>query len=465
MSELSKETVDEILRHGRIYEVGGAVRDRMLTGKPVTHDRDYLVTGIDYFNLSQILKKTGHVNLVGRSFGVIKYTEYRGDTPTTFDISLPRTEHSTGLGHKDFEVRYDPSLTIEDDLVRRDFTINAMALELGSNSVIDPLGGAEDIQRKLIRMVYPESFQDDPLRMLRAIGFAARFEFEIEEKTLTAIRDHADLIQTVSAERIADELRKLLERADRPSHGFRLMEKSGLLKEILPELQHCVGVDQPGPFHAFDVFEHTLHCIDASPKDFRVRLAALFHDINKPQTKREVERSGEPGATFYSHEVKGAQTARDIMNRLRLSRELISQVTTLVERHMFTTDVTDKGRRRLMRRVGVPLIFDLLDLRRADVVAQGKGGITDDVDQFEADIRAELDKKSPLSIGDLALDGRDVMRILNIRPGHQVGQVLDYLLEQVLDDPSVNTEERLTVLTIEYFNSVDKGSNDKEADL
>lgn len=465
MNQLSPETIEAVLEKGRMYEVGGTVRDRLLAGRPMSVDRDFLVTGIGYDELSHILRQFGQVNLVGRSFGVIKYTEYRDGEPVTFDISLPRTEHSTGVGHKDFEVRYDPALSIEDDLVRRDFTINAMAIALGTDEIIDPLDGQADLQKRLIRMVYPQSFNDDPLRMIRAMGFAARFEFDIEEETFAAIKANARLIQTVSAERIAEELRKLLERSEKPSQGFRLMEKSGLLAEILPELQDCVNVEQPGGYHAYDVFEHTLRTVDACPKELRVRLAALFHDINKPQTKRGVVREGMPGVTFYGHETHGATTAKKIMRRLRFSNELIKQVSTLVDRHMFTTDVTDKGMRRLLRRVGIPLIFDLLDLRRADVIAQGMGGTTEDVDEFEARIRAELNQKPPLSLSDLAIDGGDVMRIVGVGPGREIGQVLNYLLEQVLDDPNMNTPEKLAELAKEYYKSAIDRSNPKEADL
>ncbi len=460
---MSKEVVSEILKKGRIYEVGGAVRDRLLHRADMTKDRDYLVTGIPYKELTRILEPHGSVSLVGRSFGVIKFTQFFGGEPVTFDIALPRTEHSTGSGHKDFAVTYDPELSIEDDLVRRDFTVNAMAWALDNNELVDPFGGQVDLQKRQIRMVYQESFTDDPLRMLRAIQFAARFEFSIEEHTFHAIKENASLITTVSSERIAEELTKLLTLSQKPSHGFRLMESSGLLKEILPELQECVGVRQPGGYHKYDVFEHTLHTIDATPPTLRLRLAALFHDIKKPQAKREVG----DGATFYGHEVMGAKAAEQVLNRLRFSKNLIREVVTLVDRHMFTTDVSPKGMRRLIRRVGVPLIFDLLDLRRADVVAQGMGGTTEDVDEFEADIRDELERKSPFSIGDLALDGNDIMEMFSLQPGPIVGKILDYLLEQVLDNPSQNAAETLKELAIDYYNSLNAkihDSNNKDAD-
>jgi len=264
---------------------------------------------------------------------------------------------------------------------------------------------------------------------------------------------HAALIRSVSAERIADEINKLLVLAENPSIGFRLMQKSGLLREIIPEFDLCVGVRQPGPFHAHDVFEHTLCVIDAAPPNLRVRLAALFHDIRKPQAKRPTP---DGRATFYGHEVTGARTAVDVLGRLRYSNDVIEEVSTLVERHMFTTDVTDKGLRRLVKKVGVDLIFDLLDLRRADVVGQGMGGKTDDVDQFEAAIRAELASKPPFGYSDLALNGNDLMEMFSLSPGPTVGKILAYLMEKALDDPKVNTVEKMTDLARTYYEEIRK---------
>jgi tRNA nucleotidyltransferase (CCA-adding enzyme) len=447
MSHLSQKTVAAILKMGRIYEVGGVVRDRLLSKSIATKDCDYLVTGVEYDELSHLLKQHGRVDLVGRSFGVIKYTQYTDGEGHTFDLTLPRREHSTGWGHKEFAVSFDPSLPVEEDLVRRDFTVNAMAVALDNNELIDPLNGRLDLENRQLRMVYPTSFEDDPLRMLRAVQFAARFNFMIEPDTFRAIRKNAGLIETISAERIAEELNKLLSLAPTPSSGFRLMETLGLLKVILPELQNCVGVDQPGGYHKYDVFEHTMHIMDTCDSRLSLRMAGLFHDITKPIAKRLVEG----GATFYGHEGTGAKVAASVLKRLRYSNDFIKQVTTLVERHMFTTDVTPKGLRRLVRRVGVDLIFDLLDLRRADVVAQGMGGTTEDVDQFETDIRAELMRKPPLSVTDLTLDGSDIMRIFKIEPGPLVGQILNYLLEKVLDDPNANNSETLASFAREYI--------------
>ena len=445
-----------------MYEVGGAVRDRLMSSKTAVKDRDYLVTGIPYDRLEELLRPHGRVDLVGRSFGVIKFTQFKGETSTTFDLTLPRKEFSTGTGHKDFSVSFDPNLSVEDDLTRRDFTINAMAVDVADDRLIDPLNGQQDIEANQIRMVYDDSFKDDPLRMLRAIQFAARFGFTIEPKTYDAIVANVSLVQSVSLERIAEELNKLLVLAETPSTGFRLMQQTGMLKELLPELDDCVGVDQPGPYHMYDVFEHTMHALDAAPQRLHVRLAALFHDINKPQARRLTDT----GATFYGHEMTGARTAKAVLKRLRYSNDMIDEVCTLVERHMFTTDVTDKGLRRLVKRVGVNLIFDLLDLRRADIHAQGRGGTWEDVDQFEANIRAELERKPPFSISDLAIDGHDIMKMFNLTPGKAVGAVLDHLLECVLDDPEDNAREMLESKAREFYQSYisnSKYNKDEEA--
>ncbi|UCD63595.1 MAG: HD domain-containing protein [Candidatus Zixiibacteriota bacterium] len=459
MCKLSQEAIEDILRSGRIFEVGGAVRDRFLFEGRSAKDRDYLVTGVPYDDLTAILKTHGRVDLVGRSFGVIKFTQHVKGVPHTFDITLPRKEHSTGIGHKDFRVDFDPHLSVEDDLRRRDFTINAMAFALDNDELVDPLGGRLDLKNRQLRMVYEQSFRDDPLRMLRAVQFAARFKFIIEPQTYQALRDNAALIKTVSAERIAEELDKLLELAPAPSEGLRLMQTVGLMKEILPELEEGIGVDQPGGFHKYDVYEHTLRVIDACPPDLLLRMAALFHDITKPQHRQLTDT----GASFYGHERTGARTARRVLSRLRYPGDFTRDVSTLVERHMFTTGVTDKGLRRLVRRVGLKLIFPLLDLRRADVVGQGMGGSTDDVDRFETDIKAELDKKPPFTFSDLAVDGHEIMRLFGIEPGEDVGRILSYLLECVLDDPALNEKEKLQQLASQYYqqNIANKNSNEE----
>jgi len=468
ISGLSEGLLQAILAKGKLYLVGGSVRDRLIHPDLESKDADLLVTGIPLEELTQLLRTFGRMDLVGRSFGVLKFTPFPDTlhpTPYTLDVSLPRKEASTGVGHKDFTVDYVHNLPVEADLGRRDFTINAMAYPLDEETVkgerlkvkettlIDPYHGREDLKDKLIRIVNPTAFEEDPLRMLRAVQFAARFEYAIEEETFRAMRQHARLIATVSPERIQEELAKLLTKADKPSIGLFLMQRSGLMKEALPELEEGVGCDQPGGYHAHDVFKHTLMAVDASPKALIPRLAALFHDVAKPRT-REVY---DGGATFYGHDKMGAEITEVALSRLKYSNEVIGRVVRLVSAHMFQGPETEKGLRRLIRKVGEDQIFTLLDLRRADIVAQGKGGSSKDVDVFEKIIREEMAKKPPLSTRDLAIDGKDVMQEFGLTPSPLVGKVLNNLLEAVLDEPGLNRREVLLDLAERYLEAHIKG--------
>lgn len=446
---MKDEVVQAILAEGRMYEVGGCVRDSLMRRNVGAKDHDYLVCGLSLDRLQALLGRFGRVDLVGKSFGVIKFTPHDDavQPSPTYDISLPRKEVSTGLHHREFDVDFDPSLPVESDLGRRDFSINAMARDLRDGTIIDPFNGRADIDRGIIRMVNPQAFAEDPLRMLRAVQFAARFEFEIDKTTYQALIDNVDLIATVSPERIAEELNKMLTRAERPSIGLRLMQETGLMKHIIPELELTVDCDQPGGFHAYDVFEHTVRIVDACPPRLHLRLAALFHDITKPVHKRLTDT----GATFYGHEISAATVAKDVLRRLRYSNDIIHDVSLLVEKHMFTTDVGPKGLRRFIRKVGQRLIPDLLDLRRADVVAQGMGGTTGDVDEFQQEIIDEIDRKPPFGRSDLALNGRDVMDIFDLEQSPLVGDVLDYLMEKVLDNPDDNTRDTLIDYARQYL--------------
>lgn len=447
--------MQEIISEGSMYEVGGCVRDSLLNRKLDSKDRDYLVCGITLPRLQEILMRHGRVDTVGKSFGVVKFTPFNGgsETGATCDISLPRSEKSTGAGHTDFEVDFDPTLPVDADLVRRDFSINAIARDLRDGNLIDPCGGQADLNKRLIRMVSQQSFEEDPLRMLRAVQFAARFEFEIEPETYRSLVDNVDLIATISQERIAEELNKMLTRADKPSIGLRLMQETGLMKHIIPEMEAAVGCDQPGGFHAHDVFEHTVRIVDACPPRLHLRLAALFHDITKPLHKRLTDT----GATFYNHEVTGAGVAEKVLSRLRYSNDIIRDVMLLVERHMFTTDVGPKGLRRFIRRVGQRLIPDLLDLRRADVLAQGMGGNTDDVDQMEQAIADEILRKPPFGRSDLALNGSDVIRIFDLDESPMIGDIFDHLMEKVLDNPDDNDREILMKYVKQYIEEKSEG--------
>lgn len=451
MSEsLNPELIEKITGRGKLYEVGGSVRDSLIDPDIEIKDRDYLVTGIPYDQLAEILGRYGRVDLVGKSFGVIKFTQ-RG-SKSTVDVVIPRKEISTGTAHRDFRVDYDPELPVEEDLKRRDFTINAIARAIPSGEIIDPYNGREDIKGKSIRIVFSDSIIEDPLRTLRGAQFAARFEFEIEPETLQKMKEAAHLIDTISPERISEELNKMLLKAEKPSIGFRYLLDIGILERIMPYLARCVGVEQPGGYHKWDVFDHTMVCVDNAPKKLNVRLACLFHDLGKPATKEIVE----DGATFYGHDRLSTRMAANIMQNLKYSNDLIDQVKILVERHMFSDQAGEKGVRRLIRAVGVDLIYDLIELRRADIIAQGMGQDPAEVDEFEARVTAEIEKKSPFGIKDLAINGNDLMEVFSLEEGPGIGQILNHLLEIVLDTPEYNTREKLLSEARDFLrNSVD----------
>ncbi|MCU0606475.1 MAG: HD domain-containing protein [Candidatus Edwardsbacteria bacterium] len=466
---LPSSLIASINARGRLYEVGGAVRDRLRYAVSLDtgaidparfwgyapEESDYLVTGMPLDELTGILRGCGRVELVGKAFGVLKFKlELADRTARTVDVALPRRERSTGRGHRDFEIEYDPDLPVAEDLRRRDFTINAIALQLHETParaigrsplgyIIDPFGGLRDIRDNVIRMVDPAAFEQDPLRMLRACQFAARFEYALERGTFEAITTHAALVGTVPPERVQQELNKMLARAEQPSIGLWLMQRSGLMAAVLPELAAGAGVDQPGDFHRYDVFQHSIKTVDHVPRDkgLVLRLAALLHDVAKPGCR---ERCG-GRVHFYGHDRQGELTARAVLERLRYPRDTVQAVCTLVRQHMFAYPETEKGLRRLIAKTGVPGLYDLIDLRRADILAQGRSGpdATAVLDQFEQLATAEIGQNRPFSLADLAVDGDDLQREFGLRPGPAVGRLLAHLLEHVLEHPARNHRDAL----------------------
>ncbi len=420
-----------------LYLVGGTVRD-ILRGAPVEAiDEDYLVSGIGLEDLAGILERFGTLNLVGRSFGVIKFTAAGG---RTVDISLPRTEFSTGPGHRDFDVSFDPSLPVERDLERRDFTINSMAFDLGSSVVVDPLGGREDLDRGLLRVNRDDSFREDPLRMLRGAQFMARFGLAVEEGTRACMRRDRALVASVSAERVRDELTKLLVLAPKPSAGFMFMHEEGILEIVLPELDRTYGETQ-NEYHPDDVFMHSLRSCDLAPADIVLRWSALLHDVGKKDRKQVVG-----GRTvFYRHEQDGARMAGEILGRLRYPRETQARVVHLIEHHMFnvTDEWSDGAVRRFISRVGKESVGDLLALREADGRSRGDEAVAAQNERIRARMRRIAESDAAFKITDLAVGGREVIDALGIEPGPGVGAVLKELLELVLEDPGKNTREDL----------------------
>lgn len=434
-----------------IYEVGGPVRDQLM-GRAVK-DRDFLIRHLSVNQIKKILEPFGQVTLAGKSFGVIKFTAHN-EKNLVVDFALPRKEKSIGVGHKDFDVDFDPELTVAEDLGRRDFTVNAMAKEILSGKIIDPYDGQTDLENKILKQVFPSAFKDDPLRLMRAIQFAARFEFEIEDETWKSMIKHAELISTVSAERIAEEIGKLLT-AQKPSVGFRYMRDCGLLNHVIPELNALVGIEQdkqPGE----DVFDHTMRVLDAARTDSAIEhagdidlmVAALLHDIGKAKTSRYHEPSRR--IVFFSHQIVSKKMAKLWLKKMKMTTIGVDteKVLSLIEHHMFETKAffTDKAIRRFISKVGPDLIFTLLDLRLADNrggkhPAGIKGAL-----RLKKRIKEEIDRKPPFSTKDLAISGYDLID-MGIPEGPKIGMILSNLVYLVLDNPELNTREHLLALS------------------
>jgi len=433
-----------------VFEVGGTVRDRLRghAGKDV----DYLVRLLTIKQLSAVLRPFGKVATVGQVFGVLKFTPHQ-HPDQTIDFSLPRREQSTGVGHRDFDVDFDPQLSAKADLGRRDFTVNAMALNIETEELIDPFGGKKDLDEKILRQVFPRAFEEDPLRLLRAIQFAARFGLAIEEETWASMREHAQLITTVSPERITEEFKKLLS-ATKPSLGFDLMHDCGLLKHILPEVDAMKEIEQdkqPGE----DVYDHTMRALDASRGDHAIQnrgnlelmFSVLLHDIGKTLTSRYHEPSQR--IVFFGHQMASARMARKIMKRLNIETIGIDpkNVIRLIENHMFETKAFFSGKaiRRFINKVGKDNIFMLIDLRLADNRGGKHPAGIKGVEKLRRRIQEEIDKKPPFGPADLAIDGHDIMT-LGVPEGPQIGLILHHLVEVVLDEPELNTREQLLAL-------------------
>jgi tRNA nucleotidyltransferase (CCA-adding enzyme) len=345
--------------------------------------------------------------------------------------------------------------SLPEDLSRCDFTMNAVGYDPIDDRLTDPFDGRGDLQRRLIRAVGDplQRFREDGLRPMRAVRQATQLEFTIDPPTLAAIGETLDVFRKVSAERIRDELFKLLA-GPKPSYGLELMRTTGLLGEVLPELLEGVGVTQ-NRFHKFDVYRHTLSVVDNTHGDREglaiLRLGALLHDVGKPRARQP--REGAPGEySFFKHEYVGAEMADAIGRRLKLSVADRERIVAIVANHMFfyTPDWTDGTVRRFVRRVGSDVVPALFALREGDIAGRGFG---EDPDVELGELRRRISEvaasDAAMRITDLAIDGKDVMRILGVAPGRIVGVVLERLLERVLDDPALNDAERLSALVPE----------------
>ena len=351
---------------------------------------------------------------------------------------------------------------IDEDLARRDFTVNAMAWDPLDGALRDPFGGVADLRRHLLRAVGDPlaRFREDGLRPLRAVRFACTLRLALDPRTRRAIPQALDVFDKVAQERVRDELTKLLLRGAPPSRGLRLLLSTRLLGRIVPELLESVGFRQ-NRYHAYDVWRHTLRCVDFAPKDLTTRLAALLHDVAKPRSA--APREGAPGEhTFYDHEHIGARLSTEILLRLRLPKREVERVALLVREHNwhYLPEWNDATVRRTLARIGPGELPALWALRRADLQARGRlveEGLANQA-AAEARFATELARASALKIADLAIRGEDVMRELAVAPGRQVGQVLARLLDRVIDDPELNTRAALLRLLPEVVQQLSTGN-------
>jgi len=435
-----KFVVDELKKKNyEAYLVGGCVRDLLRKAEPEDWD---VATNANPKEIGKIFLRS----FTDNKFGTVTVLTVSKD-PKLKEIEITpfRTEEKyTDKRHPD-KVKW--AKTIEEDLARRDFTINALALRLGSGQafkIIDLFKGQEDLQKKIIRAVgkAEDRFSEDALRMLRAVRFATIFGFNIEEKTSQAIKKNSPWLQAISNERIRDELLKII-MAEKAADGIGFLREMGLLKYIIPELEEGYKVSQ-NKHHIYDCYEHALLSLKyAAKKNFNkyVRIAALLHDIGKPRAKR-----GEgPDATFYGHEVVGAKMTAQILNRLRFSKKDIERIVKLVRYHLFyynVDEVSETSVRRLVRQVGIENMDELLEVRMADRIGSG----CPKAEPYKLrHLRYIIERVSqdPISVKTLKVNGNNIIKILNTSAGPKVGWILDVLLGCVLTDPKKNKKDFL----------------------
>jgi tRNA nucleotidyltransferase (CCA-adding enzyme) len=448
------------------YVVGGAVRDELLGVE--SKDADFLVPGVDTDELKTLLAPHGRVDdlvVAGRLVGVRLHPREKSVRPYAragIEFAPPRREVSTGRGRHDFEIVADASLSVEDDMRRRDFTVNAMAKRLSTGELVDPLAGRADLQRRVLRTVSATSFAEDPLRIVRALRFVSQLDFDLDDATLRQMREEAASIELVSAERIgggiaADgmgELSKLVLGAQ-PAKALRLARDTGVLVQVLPEFEPAIGFDQESRYHDMTVDEHTFAVVQAAADAkhvLPVRLAALFHDLGKPLaawrgTDGRLHYYAKHGYAERSHEQVGAELAGTALRRLRYPNALRDRVCRIVRYHMFQVGRGDELRaRRFLAKHGDELAFQLVDHKEADFL--GKRGTSgppplDDIEKLRRFRRVlERERKQPHRLADLAVDGRDLIAI-GFTPGPELGRALHELLREVVDDPSRNTHDDL----------------------
>jgi len=435
--EVKKVSVELTKAGYKDYIVGGSVRDLFLGKAPKDWD---IATDAKPEEIQKFFPESVYENQFG-TVGVKTGSEDK--SLAVVEVTTFRKEESySDMRHPD-HVTFTNS--IEEDLARRDFTINAIAMS-ENGDVTDPFKGRDDLENKIIRAVGNprKRFSEDALRLLRGVRFAAELGFQIEEETESAIKNHAGLLDKIAKERVRDEFSKILmSPGEGANWGVEKLEELRLLEHILPELREGIDIGQ-NKHHIYTVWEHNVLSLDYAAKqnyELDIRMASLLHDVGKPRTK---EGDG-PDSTFYNHEVVGAKMAEEALGRLRYSKDFIEKVSHLIRYHMFyynVDEVTGAGVRRFIKRVGPENIPDLIKLREADRIGSG---VPKAVPYKLRHLMFMIDKvrRDPISHKMLKLKGDELMHILNLEPGPRVGWILAILLEEVIDDPGKNDNHLL----------------------
>ena len=456
LKRLKHETTAEV------FIVGGFVRDFLRNKK--NNDIDVVVRGLPLEGIKKFLSKYGKVTEVNLAktndtftTNIILFKASRGDFEA--QIALPRRGKRQV---QDFRTR------LRHDVKCRDFTINALYLPIDFKSkrdVIDLVEGRKDIANRKIRANgnADDRIKESPIRMMRAISLAARTNYTIDKELLQTIRRNAELIKKCPAEPVRIELNKII-MSKKPSKYFNILRKVGLLKYIMPELERCAGVKQDTRYHKYDVFTHLIYTVDNCERDLKLRLAGLLHDIGKTDTYKEVKGGSGRKITFHKHEMVSIKLARNLLKRLKYDTETIKDILNLIKFHMYhyTREWTDSAMRKFIKKSGITEeflhedtieTFPLFKLRAAERLGNGlkTTAITDRQKDFERRLLEVYRESTGLDVKDLKVNGDTLMSVFKLKPGETIGNILDFLLENVLENPALNEELSLLKLATEYL--------------
>ncbi|MFH1105674.1 MAG: HD domain-containing protein [Candidatus Aenigmatarchaeota archaeon] len=428
------------------YLVGGCVRDLIIGAEPKDWD---ITTNATPEQIQAIFSESFYEN----DYGTVGVKTGSSDKRTEIvEVTPYRIESKYSDKRRPDKIKFGSSLL--EDLARRDFTINTIALDDSKGQIIDPYSGQKDIKDKIVRAVgnARERFDEDALRMLRAVRLVAELGFGIDGDTAAAISENNKHLSHISCERIRDEFIRIVN-SNQPMNALALAQQLGILEFISPGLTHSLGIEQ-NQAHSYDVFEHLLRTIQhAADKNFNleVRLAALFHDISKPEARRQSDKKND--WSFHGHEVVGSRETKKVLENLRFPRETIDKVVKLVRWHMFFSDpeqITLSAVRRMITNVGEENIWDLLNLRMCDRIGTGRPKEQPfRFRKYKAMVEQAL--RDPISVGMLKTDGNHIMEKFHAKPGPRIGYILNALLEEILDEPNLNTLEYLDKRTGELL--------------